>query len=175
MEEERISGGAMKAFLKRVFISGYLALPMRICVGLVFIYASMGKIIYPAQFAEAVAAYQIIPFWFLNLGSVILPWVEFMCGLFLIIGLRTRAAAVVTSLMLLMFIVMVIINIYRAAPITCGCFDSVGEDIGWRKVIEDVVLLAMTIHVYFFDRIFVFYGGGLLPKKFRKAVVPASS
>lgn len=175
MEEERISGGAMKAFLKRVFTSEYLALLLRIFVGLVFIYASMGKITYPAQFAEAVAAYQIIPYWFLNLGSVILPWIEIMCGLFLIIGLRTRAAAVVTSVLLLMFIVMVIINIHRAAPITCGCFDSVGEAIGWRKVIEDVLLLAMTIHVFFFDRIFVFYGGGLLPKKFRKSPVPASS
>jgi putative oxidoreductase len=164
----------MKAFLKRVLASEYLALLFRICVGLVFIYASMGKITYPAQFAEAVAGYQIVPYFLLNLGSLILPWVEFFSGLFLIIGLRTRAAAVVTSLMLLMFIVMVIINIYWEAPITCGCFDSVGEDIGWRKVVEDVILLGMTIHVYFFDRIFVFHGGGLLPKKFRRSVLPAT-
>ena len=175
MEKERISGGAMKAFLKRALTSEYVALIFRIVVGLVFIYASMGKITYPAQFADAVAAYQLIPYFFLNLGALILPWVEFFCGLFLIIGLRTRAAAVVTSLMLLMFVVMIIINIHRAAPITCGCFDSVGEDIGWRKVTEDVLLLAMTVHVYFFDRIFVFHGGGLLPKKFRRSVLPATS
>jgi putative oxidoreductase len=175
VEKERISGGAMKAFLKRVFTSEYLAFLFRICVGLVFIYASMGKIIYPAQFAEAVAGYQIVPHFFLNLGALILPWVEFFCGLFLIIGLRTRAAAVVTSLMLIMFIVMIIINIYWEAPITCGCFDSVGEDLGWKKVIEDVVLLGMAVQVYFFDRIFVFHGGGLLPKRFRRSVLPATS
>jgi putative oxidoreductase len=173
VEGERIPGGAMKAFLKGFFTSGYLALPFRICVGLVFIYASMGKITYPAQFAEAVAAYQLVPSFFLNLGALILPWVEFFCGLFLIIGLRTRATAIVTSLMLLMFIVMILINLYWGAPITCGCFDSVGEDLGLRKIVEDVLLLAMTVHVYFFDRIFVFYGGGLLPKKFRRPVVPA--
>jgi len=165
----------MNAFLKRVFTSEYLALLFRIFVGLVFIYASMGKITFPAQFAEAVAGYQIVPYFFLNLGALILPWVEFFCGLFLIIGLRTRAAAVVTSLMLLMFIVMIIINIYWEAPITCGCFDSVGEDIGWRKIVEDVAMLGMCIHVYFFDRIFVFHGGGLLPKKFRRSVLPAAS
>jgi putative oxidoreductase len=175
VEKERISGGTMKAGLKQVLTSEYLALLFRLTVGFVFIYASMGKIAYPAQFAEAVAGYQMVPYFFLNLGALILPWVEFFCGLFLIIGLRTRAAAVVAALMLIMFIVMIVINIYMDAPITCGCFDSVGEDLGWRKVIEDVVLLGMAVHVYYYDRIFVFHGGGLLPKKLRRSVLPANS
>ena len=165
----------MTSGLKKFFASEYLALLFRLSVGFVFIYASIGKIIYPAQFAEAVAGYQMVPYPFLNLGALMLPWVEFFCGLFLIIGLRTQAAALVTALMLVMFIVMIIINIYWDAPITCGCFDSVGEDLGWKKVTEDVVLLGMTIHVYYFDRIFVFHGGGLLPKKFRRSVMDAAS
>jgi len=165
----------MKTLLMRVVTSEYLALGFRVYIGYVFIYASMYKITYPAVFAESVAAYQLVPYVFLNLGSVILPWVEFMCGLFLIIGLRTRAAAVVTALMLVLFIVMLVINIFMDSPISCGCFDPVGEELGWKKVTEDVVWLLMTIHVYFFDRIFVFYGGGLLPKRFRKSALPAAS
>ena len=149
------------SYLRRIATNQYLAFILRICVGGFFVYASMSKIPYPAQFGEAVANYRLVPYGILNLGAVILPWVEFVGGLFLIIGFMSRASAIIIGLMLIMFDTMVLINMFWGAPITCGCYDTVGEPIGWKKIIENAIMLIFTIQIYYFDRLLIFRRGGL--------------
>jgi len=163
----------MRSYLTGIATSQYLALVLRVCVGGFFVYASMSKIPYPAQFADAVANYRLVPYSVLNLGAVILPWIEFVCGLFLILGFLSRASAILIGLMLIMFDVMVLINMYWGAPITCGCYDTVGEPIGWRKIIENAVMLVFTVQVYYFDRLLIFRRGGLADPARLKTASPA--
>ena len=155
----------MWSFIKRIITSEYLALVIRLYIGSIFIYASMSKITDPAVFAENIAAYRIMPYWGLNLTAIILPWLELICGFLLIIGLRTRATALILAGLLSVFTVFVIINIFRGSDISCGCFDEVGEPIGWAKVAQNTTWFIMTIMIFFFDRIFLFRRGSIFSKK----------
>ena len=156
MAEERLSFRAMKAFsfLKKVLTHQYLSLILRVYIGGLFIYASMYKINYTAEFAETIASYQIVPYMAVNIIAVVLPWIELASGVLLVAGIRARSAVVFLGLMLIMFTIAMFINLMRDAPISCGCFHSIGEKISWWTLVRDIVWSIMTIQIFFFDKAF---------------------
>ncbi len=160
--------------IKRLITSEYLSFALRVYLGYCFIYASLSKISDPAQFAEAAANYMLVPSMLLNLVAVILPWIEFVTGLFLITGFKSRTSVLVIGLLLIIFDVMILINMYRGAPIYCGCYDIVGEPIGWKKVFENAVMLVFSLQVFYCDKP-VLWGRSKSPVGARSRVATAQS
>jgi len=146
----------MKAipFVKTIFTHPYLALILRLYIGGLFIYASMYKIRYPELFAYTIATYNMAPYWAIDMLAFVLPWVEFVSGVLLFVGIRARFAAVIIGLLLIVFTIATFTNVMRHACISCGCFPDSEEIIGWGTLVRDMIWIIITIHILFFDKVF---------------------
>jgi uncharacterized membrane protein YphA (DoxX/SURF4 family) len=132
-----------------------LALAARLYLGAIFVLASWHKIADPGAFAVDIATYQILPLVLVNPMAIVLPWVEMVAGLMLIVGFRTRAAALLIGAMMLMFTVAIAVAVSKGLDMSCGCFASQGtaeDPISWRTILRDGSWLALALYVLLLDR-----------------------
>lgn len=141
----------MRTGLLRDILGRWLALGFRLYLGGVFVYASVYKIGYAAEFAETIASYQIVPALAVNAVALFLPWLELICGSLLVAGVRVRTVSAILGALLLAFSVAVAVNLLRETPIDCGCFHSMEERMTWATLVRDLAWLCMAVHVFFFD------------------------
>jgi uncharacterized membrane protein YphA (DoxX/SURF4 family) len=103
-----------------------VGLAARLILGIVLIVSGGLKLTSPAVSARAVRAFQILPFEFAGYVGYALPIVEILVGLLLVIGLFTRAAAVVGGLLMVAFVIGIASAWMRGLNIDCGCFGGGG-------------------------------------------------
>jgi len=117
-------------------------------VGGVFVWAAVLKIRDPLAFAQNIANYRIvcnlIAFWI----GLLLPWLELAAGVFLIVGLWRRTSALLLSAMLAGFIVLVAVTMVRGIDVDCGCFGGLSGKADLGLIIQDAVLLFMSLTVF---------------------------
>ena len=133
-----------------------LQLLLAVALGAIFVYASVDKIADPRAFARIVYHYQVIGpsarlgFAPANAVAVALPWIEALTGTLLIVGLWRREAALVSALLLVVFLAAAGSALARGIDIeNCGCFTVGGEGrrAGWRLLAEDAAMLAAALFV----------------------------
>ena len=101
----------------------WLSVRVDIALGLLFIIASIPKIVDPPSFAHMIYNYKILPWSLINPMALFMPWLELLCGLALVLGIWKGTARTIIAGMLLVFIVAISINLIRGNPIDCGCFN----------------------------------------------------
>ena len=132
-------------------------------VSYIFIDASLSKIADPMAFSNSIDAYEIMPFWTVNLIALFFPWIELICGtvllVFAIIRIFNnkehpllRVSINMILLMLIWFIIILTIAILRGLDIDCGC--GIGEKVlPMERLIEDIVLFIMIIFIKYRTKI----------------------
>ena len=134
--------------------NSWIELAARWILGLTFIYASLHKILAPADFAKIVYGYNLFPEIFINLIAIIIPFLELVTGFALIIGFYPRSAAITINGLLLAFIVMLTINLIRGHEFDCGCF-STGEgghtETPEMTIVRDIIYFIIGLLVILFS------------------------
>jgi uncharacterized membrane protein YphA (DoxX/SURF4 family) len=128
-----------------------IALLCRVILGVILVYASIDKIVHPAEFAKAIGNYNVLPFGLENLLGIVLPILELLVGICLVFGIMLDGSAIITAGMMTVFIIALSQAMIRGIDINCGCFkvtvENGGHQVGIRRIIEDFLFLGMSLMV----------------------------
>jgi uncharacterized membrane protein YphA (DoxX/SURF4 family) len=128
------------------------ALFCRLTLAIIFFCAGIEKILQPQEFAVAIYNYQLLPDCVINLSAIFLPWLEVFIAASLVSGIYTRGAALLSSLLFLIFATALTINLVRGLDISCGCFGTSSGNISWLYLVRDLSLFCMSVIVLIYDR-----------------------
>jgi putative oxidoreductase len=135
--------------MSRLYTNKLVVVASRILLGVVFIVAAIDKIAVPEAFAVSVEAYRIVPTAMVNVFALIVPWLELLCGIFLVAGVYVRSSALILGVLLVSFVAAIVWALAQGLKIDCGCFGAAhATPVGWMRVLEDVGLLALALHQY---------------------------
>ena len=128
------------------------ALFCRLTLAIIFFCAGIEKILQPQEFAVAIYNYQLLPDCVINLSAIFLPWLEVFIAASLVSGIYTRGAALLSSLLFIIFATALTINLVRGLDISCGCFGTSSGNISWLYLARDLSLFCLSVFVLIYDR-----------------------
>ena len=123
-----------------------LGVVVRLTAAAIWLVAGVGKVLDLEQFHAQVGQYQLLPHALEAPFAYALPFVEILVGLYLAVGLLTRAAAAVGCVLMVMFLVAQGQAWARGLSLDCGCFGTLAhERVGLVSVLRDVALGIPTL------------------------------
>ncbi|MGC8484653.1 MAG: MauE/DoxX family redox-associated membrane protein [Candidatus Baltobacteraceae bacterium] len=124
---------------------------LRIALGLLLAISGALKVGHAVELASAIAAFRLLPAAAIAPVAVALPFFEIFVGLYLILGLLTRWAALMAMLQFVLYGTAVASAVLRGLALNCGCFgpaDRATTD--WPHVAFDFGLALCAAFVAFF-------------------------
>lgn len=122
---------------------------IRFCLGAIFVFSGIVKLIDPKKFARTISEFDLVPELLLAPVAIGLPSIELLAGLGLIFDIRGSLTAIFG--LLIMFIFVLWFGILKGLDIDCGCF-SIGElkdHASLRDAFHrDLVMVAAVFYLY---------------------------
>jgi uncharacterized membrane protein YphA (DoxX/SURF4 family) len=135
----------------------WFGLLARLIVGGVLFAAGFLKYQHLDKSQMAVRAYELLPISLANFLGIVLPFVEIGVGVLLILGAAIRISAVISGLLMLMFVIGISQAWARGLSIDCGCFGGGGQVAPGTasylpELLRDGALAALAIYLFFYPR-----------------------
>lgn len=128
----------------------WVGLGARLLCAAVWLWAGLIKLPDLNASVTAVRGYQVLPENLVEPVGLVLPLIEVLIGVFLLVGLWVRPAALVSAVLFVGFIIGLVSVWARGIEIDCGCFGGGGAEAGastgypW-EIARDVLLLAASV------------------------------
>ena len=123
-----------------------LGLAIRLGAAAIWLAAGGAKIADLTHFHAQVDQYRLLPGWLEAPFAYTLPFVEVLVGLYLLLGLLTRIAAILACALMVLFVIAQAQAWARGLSLDCGCFGTLTrERIGLWTILRDIALGLPTL------------------------------
>lgn len=117
----------------------WFSLLLRLALAGVFLFSGLPKLGNLKLSQYATRAYEIFPYQVADVIGVVQPVIEVALGVLLLVGLFVRADAILSALLLVVFIAGIASAWARGLAIDCGCFSTGGTvDASATKYPQDI-------------------------------------
>jgi uncharacterized membrane protein YphA (DoxX/SURF4 family) len=134
--------------------AGRVSLLLRLIVGGIFLISGLAKIADPVRFLLTLREFRLLPGVLESFLAVYLPWLEFLLGLCVVLGILHRTSALVIAGLNALFIVAIGSVIARGIEVDCGCFGLLADVLhlpdmaDWKAIVRDLVFMVMCVYLF---------------------------
>ena len=131
-----------------------VAVLFRLIVGGIFLISGLAKIADPVRFLLTLREFQLLPRAVESFFAVYLPWLEFLLGLCLVLGVLHRTASLMIAGLNGFFIIAIGSVMARGIEVDCGCFGLLADVLhlpdlaDGKAIVRNLVLMGMCIYIF---------------------------
>ncbi|MBA4372571.1 MAG: hypothetical protein C0402_06875 [Thermodesulfovibrio sp.] len=135
-------------------MTAFLSCIFRGIVGGIFLISGLAKISDPVRFMLTLREFRLFPEIIVPFTALYLPWLEFILGLCVLVGLMHRTAALMLSCLNGIFTLAIVSLIVRGIEIDCGCFGLLADILklpdmaDYKAVIRNCIFIALCYAIY---------------------------
>ena len=126
----------------------------RTVVGGIFLVSGLAKIADPVRFLLTLREFQLLPGTLESFLAVYLPWLEFLLGLCVVLGVLHRTASLMIAGLNGFFIIAIGSVMARGIVVDCGCFGLLADVLhlpdlaDGKAIVRNLVLMGLCVQIF---------------------------